>query len=76
MVSAQADKDVRYSHIPGSKNEIADVLSRWQNMKAQYKLVHSRVDTSKHYMLHIDDEISKFVDRFYTLFQVEDICKF
>ena len=62
MVSAQADIDVRYSHIPGSKNEIADVLSRWQNTEAQLALLYSKVDhpvwvCPPQNILHIDDEI-------------------
>ena len=62
MVSAQADIDVRYSHIPGSKNDIADVLSRWQNTEAQLALLYSEIHNPvwigvPQNILHIDDEI-------------------
>ena len=62
IVSAQADIDVRYSHIPGSKNKIADVLSRWQNTEPQLAFLHSKVHNPvwigvPDNILHIDDEI-------------------
>ena len=43
MVAAQWDIDVTYSHIPGCKNDVADLLSRWQNMAAQQVLLNSQV---------------------------------
>ena len=44
MVAAHADIQVSYSHIPGNKNEVADVLSRWQNSEAQINFLYARVE--------------------------------
>ena len=62
MVAAQADIQVKYSHIPGSKNEVADVLSRWKNSEAQISFLHCKVENPVWMpipgnILHIDDEI-------------------
>ena len=45
MVTAQADIDVRYSHIPGCQNNVADLLSRWQGTSAQIKSLHAYIDS-------------------------------
>ena len=62
LVVAQADIQVKYSHIPGSKNELADTLSRWKNSEAQVELLHKNIRNPvwMHIpcnILHIDDEI-------------------
>ena len=62
MVAAQADIQVKYSHIPGSKNEVADILSRWTNSDAQISFLHCKVENPvwmhiPENILHIDDEI-------------------
>ena len=43
MEAAQADIDMRYSHIQRSKNVVADLLSRWKNSQAQRQDVHNPV---------------------------------
>ena len=45
MVTAQADIDVRYSHIPGCQNDVADLLSRCQGTSAQINLLHACIDS-------------------------------
>ena len=62
MVVAHADIQVKYSHIPGSRNGVADTLSRWNNSEAQVKFLHGKIENPvwmyiPENILHIDDEI-------------------
>ena len=62
MLTAQADIEVRYSHIPGSQNCVADPLSRWQNSEVQFRvlqdLLPSHIWVNVHSnALEIDPEI-------------------
>ena len=41
MESAKTDIDLMYSHIQGSKNMVADLLSRWKNFQVEQMLCES-----------------------------------
>ena len=61
MLTAQADIEVRYSHIPISQNCVVDLLSRWQNSEVQCRVLqdllpcHIRVNVHSN-ALEIDPE--------------------
>ena len=41
--SARADIDLQYTHIRGTDNKVADILSRWQGTREQINWLHSNV---------------------------------
>ena len=42
-LAAEADMDLRYVHIKGANNVVADVLSRWQGRPEQWQLLHTHI---------------------------------
>ena len=62
MEAAKADIDMRYSHIQGRKNVVADLLSRWKNTEFQNQTLSQQVRNPiwmviPHNILEIDNEI-------------------
>ena len=61
-MAAEADMDLRYIHIKGANNVVADVLSRWQGRPEQWQLLYTHIkkplwlDVS-HDLLDIDPEL-------------------
>ena len=41
--SAMSDIELQYTHIRGSENKVADILSRWQGTREQIQWLHSHV---------------------------------
>ena len=62
MEAAKADIDIVYSHIRGSKNVVADLLSRWKNSQLQQHILGQNVKNPvfmfvPENILQIDNEI-------------------
>ena len=62
METAKADIEVRYSHIEGRNNVVADLLSRWKNSDFQNHILNQNVRNPTwmiipHDILEIDNEI-------------------
>ena len=59
---AMSDIDIQYTHIKGSDNKVADILSRWQATPDQWSYLHSNVMQSiwlqvSYDMLELDPEM-------------------
>ena len=61
-LAAKADIDLRYIHIKGVNNVVADVLSRWQGTPQQWQVLHNHFEKPlwlnvSHELLDIDPEL-------------------
>ena len=61
-LAAETDIDLRYVHIRGVNNVVADVLSRWQGTPQQWQVLHNHIAkplwlSVSHELLDIDPEL-------------------
>ena len=54
MIAASLDIFIKFTHVPGVENKIADLLSRWDNSAKNIELLHNLVPGAKWVNIPID----------------------